>query len=72
MVVDVQGEPKLLLGEPRVFYEGNFVNVGGRSFEISPDGTRALVILGSENTTRSIRMITGWIDTVKALVEGQK
>jgi hypothetical protein len=28
MVVDVQTSPDIVRGEPRVFYHGNFVNVG--------------------------------------------
>jgi hypothetical protein len=71
MVVDVQTDPELKLSEPRVFHEGDFVNVSGRSFDIDPDGSRALIIQGSEETARSVRMITHWLDRVKELVDGQ-
>jgi serine/threonine-protein kinase len=71
MVVDVQTDPELKLSEPRVFHEGDFVNVSGRSFDIDPDGSRALIIQGSEEIARSVRMITHWLDRVKELVDGQ-
>jgi len=72
MVVDVQLSPEIVLSEPRVFYEGSFVNVGGRSFEISPDGKRALVIKGPEDTARSIRLITNWLDEVERIVSASE
>jgi serine/threonine-protein kinase len=72
MVVDVQLKPEIVLGEPRVFYEGSFVNVGGRSYDISPDGTRALVIKGPEDTARSIRLITNWLDEVERIVSASE
>ena len=68
MVLDVQLEPEIVLGEPRVFYEGSFVNVGGRSYDISPDGARALVIKGPVDTAHSIRLITNWLDQVERIV----
>lgn len=72
MVVDVQLSPEIVLGEPRVFYEGSFVNVGGRSYDISPDGSRALVIEGPENTARSIRLVTNWLEAVERIVSASE
>ena len=72
MVVDVQLEPEIALGEPRVFYQGSFVNVSGRSYDISPDGTRALVIKGPVDTARSIRLITHWLDKVERIVSASE
>lgn len=72
MVVDVQLEPEIVLGEPRVFYEGSFVNVGGRSYDISPDGSRALVIKGPVDTARSIRLITNWLAEVERIVSASE
>ncbi len=68
MVVDVQTSPEIVLGEPRLFYEGNFVNVGGRSYDISADGKRALVIKGPADKANSIRIITNWLDEVERIV----
>jgi len=72
MLVDVQLKPEIVLGEPRVFYEGSFVNVGGRSYDISPDGTRAMVIKGPVDTARSIRLISNWLDEVERIVSASE
>ena len=72
MVVDVKREPEIKLGEPRVFYEGSFVNVSGRSYDISPDDTRALVIRGPVDTARSIRLITNWLEQVERIVSNSE
>jgi serine/threonine-protein kinase len=72
MVVDLETDPEFILGEPRVFHAGDFVNVSGRSYDISPDGSRALIIAGSEDRTRSIRMITHWLDRVQETVDAQR
>ena len=72
MVVSVQTTPELKIGEPQVFYEGEFVNVGGRSYDISPDGERALVITASEGTARSIRVITNWFDEVERKIRASE
>lgn len=72
MVVDVQTSPEIVLSEPRVFYEGSFVNVGGRSYDITPDGKRALVIEGPKDTARSVRLITNWLDQVERIVSASE
>ena len=72
MVVDVQIHPDIVLGEPRVFYQGNFVNVGGRSYDISPDGKRALIIKGPADAAHSIRIITNWLHEVERIVSASE
>jgi Tol biopolymer transport system component len=72
MVVDVQLSPEIVISKPRVFYEGLFVNVGGRSYDISPDGSRALVIAEPVDTARSIRLITNWLDKVEQMVSASE
>jgi Tol biopolymer transport system component len=72
MVVDVQTSPEIVLSEPRVFYQGNFVNVGGRSYDISPDGKRALVIRSPVDTARSVRVITNWLQEVGRIVSASE
>jgi hypothetical protein len=67
MKVAVTWEPEISLGEPEVFFSGAFENVGGRSFDIHPDGERALVIY-SEDLAPSIRVVTHWFREVEAMV----
>jgi hypothetical protein len=68
MVVDVQLDPEISLSEPRVFYQGGFVNVSGVSYDISPDGKRALVIAAPEDTASSLHLVTNWLDKVERIV----
>lgn len=72
MVVDVQSTPEINIGEPQVFFEDEFVNVGGRSYDISPDGERALVITASDGTAASIRVITNWFDEVERIISANE
>ncbi len=65
MFVEIQTEPGLAVGVPEVFYEGDFVNVGGRSYEISPDGSRALVMDGGVSTTTTLNVVPGWLVEVE-------
>ena len=68
MAVAVVTAPEIVIGEPEVFFEGEFVNLGGRSYDVDADGQRALVIGDAENTTSSLRVITNWFDIVEQLV----
>ena len=72
MVVAVTTHPELEIGEPQVFFAGEFVNVSHRSYDVHPDGRRSLVIRGGENTASSIRVVTNWFSEVERLVrEGE-
>ena len=72
MVVAVQTTPEVSIGEPEIFYEGSFVNVGGRSYDIGPNGERALVIRASEDTTRSLRVVTNWFGEVERILSASE
>lgn len=65
--VSVSTTPELTAGEPRVVYEGDFVNVGGRSYDVAPDGQRVLVIEGGVGQTPRLRMVRGWFGEVARL-----
>ncbi len=42
--VAFEAEPELTLGQPKLLFEGPFVNVPGYSWDLSPDGERFLVL----------------------------
>ncbi len=69
MVVTVTTEPELSIGTPTVFWVGDFVNVSGRSYDISLDGTRALIIDGGTGTTTTLNVVQGWLAEVEALIQ---
>ena len=71
MVVDYSVTDGVIhFGSPRVFAEGSFVNLPGRSFTVSPDGERLLVVKGTdEQTTTVLSVITNWFEDVKRRVD---
>jgi serine/threonine-protein kinase len=68
MTVDVQRAPGLSVGSPQIAYEGDFVNVGGRSFDVTPDGARLLVIDDPVVTTTTLRVVQGWTTEIERLI----
>lgn len=68
MVVAITTHPELRIGEPQIFFAGEFENVSHRSYDVHPDGRRSLVIRGGKNTASSIRVVTNWFSEVERLV----
>ncbi|UCC26670.1 MAG: serine/threonine-protein kinase [Gemmatimonadales bacterium] len=68
MVADVGRAPALSVGSPRVVYEGDFVNVGGRSFDVTSDEARFLVIDDPVVTTTTLKVVQGWTTEVERLL----
>jgi Tol biopolymer transport system component len=69
MFVRVDRGPPLSVGTPELFWEGDFVNVGGRSYDITADDRRALVIDGGVGTTTRLRVVQGWLAEVERLID---
>ena len=46
--VPVSYKPEFNVGKPRVALEGPYINVPGRSYDVSPDGERFLVVKQAE------------------------
>jgi serine/threonine-protein kinase len=67
MAVPVETWPEVQIGEPEVFFEGEFENINNRSYDVHPDGQRALVIRG-ENIASSIRVVTNWFSEVERII----
>jgi hypothetical protein len=56
-------------GLPRPFVSGNFVNVAGPDFAVSPDGQRLLLLRSlGEETNPVLNVITNWVDRVDTMV----
>ena len=68
MVAAVETGPPLSVATPEVFYSGAFVNVSGRSYDISSDGQRALVMDGGVVTTTTLNVVQGWLADVERLI----
>ena len=56
-------------GPPRMLFEGPYVDVGGRSFAVAPDGARFLVLKEREQPPpRSIHLVENWFEELTRLV----
>jgi hypothetical protein len=73
MSVAIQTEPSFAAGKPRIFFDGSFVDVDARSFDVSADGRRLLIIQPSApSTATQLNVIVNWFDELKRLVPSQE
>jgi len=74
MAVSYSMNPKFSAELPRVLFEGDYVNVFGRSYDVSPDGRRFLLLKSSEEPSRQtqLNVVTNWFEEVKRKVPGGK
>jgi eukaryotic-like serine/threonine-protein kinase len=67
MVMSVSTRPGLTVGKPRVLFEGRYLNVREKSYDVGPDG-RFLVLLGPpEETTGHLDVVTGLFSELRRL-----
>jgi hypothetical protein len=69
MSVAVRWTPELEIDPAEVVFERDWVNVWGRSYAISADGKKFLVILPPATTASSLNVVIGWLDEVRRLLE---
>jgi serine/threonine-protein kinase len=69
-VVDVDAGTEFIAGTPRLLFKGPFINIGGYSYDVSPDGQRFLVVSRPEQdlATRELQVITNWFEELTRLV----
>jgi Tol biopolymer transport system component len=67
MVVSYSTNPKFSVELPKVLFEGDYLNVSGRSYDVSPDGQRFLLLKSSEEPSRQtqLNVVTNWFEEVK-------
>jgi hypothetical protein len=68
MFVDVLDGRTGRFGPPQVFFEGNFANVAGRSFDIARDESAALVKMLPPATAEVVQIETNWFDKLESLL----
>jgi serine/threonine protein kinase/Tol biopolymer transport system component len=68
--VPISFDPNFSMGTPRVALEGPYINVPGRSYDLSADGSKFLVILdeGTEEFSRHVEVVLNWFDELERLV----
>jgi len=67
MAVSYSTNPKFSAELPRVLFEGDYINVPGRPYDVSPDGRRFLLLKSSEEPSRQtqLNVVTNWFEEVK-------
>ena len=67
MVVPVTLAAGLSVGQPRVLFEGPYINVPGFSYDVAPDAQRLLVIKGTQQQARQTRIevVLNWFEEIK-------
>ena len=67
MVSTITNNPDPSPGASSVAFEGDFVNVGGRSYEVAADG-RFLVIDGGSGLTTTLNVLPNFFEELSRLV----
>jgi dipeptidyl aminopeptidase/acylaminoacyl peptidase len=70
MAVSYSTNPKFSFELPKLLFEGDYLNVSGRSYDVSPDGQRFLLLKSSEEPSRQtqLNVVTNWFEEVKRKV----
>jgi serine/threonine-protein kinase len=68
MVVAVNLKPEFKAGTPKLLFEGPYINVGGPSFDVAPDGKRFLLLEPAERESAPVthlNVVLNWFEEVK-------
>jgi len=69
MAVDVSTSPRLSVGQPRVIFEGDYINLNYRSYDVAPDGSGFVLVAGpAEESQSRLQLVQGWFNELDALV----
>jgi Tol biopolymer transport system component len=70
MSVSVSTEPEFVAHPPEPAFSGNYRNVRGRSYDISPDGERFLVLVPDQRSANvtQIRVVQNWFEELNSKV----
>jgi serine/threonine-protein kinase len=67
--VGVQTQPSFSAGQPEFLFMGEYLNIGGRSYDVAPDGSVLLVAGREEPGARHrLHIVTNWVSEVEQLV----
>ncbi|MGB6033069.1 MAG: hypothetical protein WBH55_09555, partial [Bacteroidota bacterium] len=71
MVVEYDASPDFTPDPPRVLFEGDYVNVSGFSYDVSPDGERFLLLRRHGRAERLTRLnvVTNWFGELDRLAQ---
>ncbi len=67
--VQVRTTPGFSAGQPELLFMGDYINIGGRSYDVAPDGSVLLVAAREEpGARRRLHIVTNWVAEVARLV----
>ncbi len=74
MAASFTTSPTLSFEVPRVLFEGNYLNIRGVEYDVSPDGQRFLLLKPIEDSSprTQLNVVTNWFDELKSKVAGGK
>ena len=65
----IRTEPELEQQPPPLLFSGSYLNVFGLSYDVTPDGTRFLVLKQPEQRPATqIHVVANWFEELKRLV----
>ena len=72
MVASFTTSPTLSFELPRLLFEGNYLNVKGVGYDVSPDGQRFLLLKPIEESSprTQLNVVTNWFGELKRKVAG--
>jgi len=67
MVVKYSDDLGFTMFPPEVLFEGNYINIGGRSYDVSPDGSRFLLLKPVEESTSTdqLNIVFNWFEELE-------
>ena len=71
MVLDVQTQPALKLGRPRILFDRKGFPNGTRDWDVAPDGQHFLIMKESEQAESAlsqINVVQNWFEELKRIV----
>jgi hypothetical protein len=70
MVVPVDLSGAINIGRPTLHFEGPFLNVGGYSYDVMPDGKRFVVLkqISDVTTTTRLNVVLNWFEELRRKV----
>ena len=70
MVVSYSKKAGFEHSELQLLFEGDYINVGGRSYDVSSDGEKFLLIkpIEEQETVAELHVVENWFEELKRLV----
>ena len=74
MAASFSTSPTLSFEVPRLLFEGNYLNIDGVDYDVSPDGKRFLLLkpIAESSPRTQLNVVTNWFEELESKVAGGK